>query len=113
MTYDRRSLTNEDIGIRAFQLRKATAVERSMQRLRHGLKNEWSQITSAEIEEIEWVFGELWAYLSRAEWSELRFGHLHMSDLTAILNLGRELRGRSRNTVDILTDVAHTIRARS
>lgn len=105
MPMRRPSVTNEDIGMRAFQIRKAKAVERAMDRIRHSHKREWHSITSAQVEEIEWVLGELWAYVARDEWNDLRFGHLDIPDLHEILKLGRELRQHSRNAVEILMDV--------
>lgn len=105
MPMRRPSVTNEDIGMRAFQIRKAKAVERAMERVRHSRKKEWHLITSAQVEEIEWVLGELWAYVARDEWNDLRFGYLTMSDLHEILGLGRELRQHTRNAVEILMEV--------
>jgi len=105
MPMRRHGVTNEDIGMRAFQIRKAKAVERAMDRIRHSHKNEWHSMTSSQVEEIEWVLGELWAYVARDEWNDLRFGHLDIPDLHEILKLGRELRQHSRNAVEILMDV--------
>ena len=112
MTTQRPDVTDEDIGMRTFQLRKAKAVERAVERMRQGLKQEWSGLTTHEIEEIEWMLGELWAYVARAEWDELRFGHLSMHDLRQILHHGRDLRKHTRNAVDILTDVADLVKAK-
>ncbi len=95
--------------MRTFHLRKAKAVERAMERLRHGLKDEWPQLSNSDIEELEWILGELWAYIARAQWDDLRFGHLAMHDLRRILLFGRELRRHSRNAVDVLNDVAQVV----
>lgn len=113
MSVNRPDISDEDIGMRAFQLRKAKAVERAIERLRHTLRHEWASLTGAEIEELEWVLGELWAYVARNEWENLRFGLLTMADVHAILKLGRELRKHSRNAVEVLTDVDVLIRSRS
>ncbi len=106
---NRPDVTDEDLGMRTFHLRKAKAVERAMDRLRQGLKAEWPQLNNSDIEELEWILGELWAYIARAQWDDLRFGHLAMHDLRNILLLGRELRKHSRNAVDILNDVAQVV----
>ncbi len=113
MSVNRPDVTDEDIGMRAFQLRKAKVVERAIERLRHALKQDWPSLTGAEIEELEWVLGELWAYVARNEWDSLRFGLLTMTDVRTILKFGRELRKHSRNAVEVLTDVDVLIRARS
>ncbi|MDP2402181.1 MAG: hypothetical protein Q8M66_09390 [Actinomycetota bacterium] len=112
MSVNRPDVTDEDIGMRAFQIRKAKAVERATERIRHALKQDWPSLTSPEIEELEWVLGELWAYIARDDWDSLRFGLLSMLDLRKILKLGRELRKHSRNAVEVLTDVGQIIRER-
>jgi hypothetical protein len=113
MTSQRPDVTDEDLGIRTHKLRQAQAVQREMERVRHGLKREWASLTDREIEEFEWVLGELWAYASRDEWSALRFGHLQMIDVRKMLLFGRELRRHTRNAVDILNDVREVVAARA
>lgn len=109
---NRPDVTDEDIGMRTFQLRKAKAVERAVDRLRQGLKTGWQDLTTHEIEELEWILGELWAYIARNDWDNLRFGLLSMHEVRVILGFGGELRKHSRNAVEILTDVSEVVRAK-
>ena len=109
---NRPDITDEDIGMRTFQIKKARAVERAVERLRAGLKDDWAKFTIREIEELEWILGELWAYIARADWQDLRFGNLKMHDIHVILGYGRELRKHSRNAVDILNDTAKVVRSK-
>ncbi len=108
----RPDVTDEDLGMRTFNLRKAKAVERVMDRIRHTLKDDWSQLTSHEVEELEWALGELWAYIAREEWSNLHFGKLTMHDLREILTHARDLRKHTRNAVDVLRDISEIVAAR-
>ena len=109
--YDRRpDVTDEDLGIRAFQLKKAKAAERAIERLRHGMGERWRDLKDSEIEEIEWVLGELWAYLPRDQWDGLAFGHLNIGHLVRIMTLGSELRRNARPSTDILRDVEGVVR---
>jgi len=110
MGMNRPDVTDEDIGMRTFQMRKARAVERAMDRLRHTLKAEWSSLENSEIEELDWILGELWAYVARGDWDRLHFGRLTMHDVRTILKHGRDLRKHSRNAVDILNDVGTIVR---
>jgi hypothetical protein len=105
-------VSDEEIGMRTFQMRKARAVERAMERVRQGVKADFSKFTNAEIEAIGFVFGELWAYIAHAEWEELKFSTLSVTDLRRILNLGRELVNHTRNSVDVLKDVDDLIVAK-
>lgn len=105
-------VTDEDIGIRAFQIKKAKAVERAVERLRRGLGDGWKDLTSEEIDELEWVYGELWAYLARDEWDQLAFGHLTTSDVIKTLTLGSQMRRHARSSIDVLREVEALIRAK-
>ena len=112
MSMNRPDVSDEDIGMRAFQIKKAKAVERAIQRLRQGLKSEWAQLTSHQVEELEWILGELWAYAARNEWQDLHFSKLTMHDVRTILGYGRELRKHTRNAVDVLNDVAEIVKSK-
>ncbi len=105
----RPDVTDEDLGIRTHKLRQAQAVQREIERVRHGLKRDWATLTDHEIEEFEWVLGELWAYTPREEWEDLAFGLLQMHDVRKMLLFGRELRKHSRNAVDVLADIKKVV----
>ncbi len=104
-------VTDEDLGIRAFQIKKAKAVERAVERIRHGLGPAWKELNDDEIEELEWVLGELWAYVARHDWDELQFSGLMLGDVIKILTLGSQLRRHARNSIDILREVNDVIAA--
>jgi hypothetical protein len=104
-------VSDEDLGIRAFKVKKAKAVERAIERIRHGLGASWKELNSEEIEELEWVLGELWAYVDRSDWDQLSFGRIGMGDVIKILTFGSQLRRHARGSVDILRDVDGVIRS--
>lgn len=112
MNNQRPDVTDEEIGMRTFQIRKARAVERAMERMRQGLKSEWSLLTLAESEALGWVLGEVWAYVARAEWEDLHFSLLKTEDLREILGYAREIANHERNSVDILQDVYQVVVAK-
>lgn len=105
-------VSDEEIGMRTFQLRKAQAVERSTERIRQGLGTEWSKFTAPEIEAIGFVLGELWAYIAHSEWDHLHFSLLSITDTRRLLNFARELVNHTRNSVEVLQDVNEMIVAK-
>ena len=105
MNNEHPDVSDEEIGMRTFQMRKARAVEHAMERVRKGLSSEWAKFSNAEIESLGFVFGELWAYIAHAEWEELKFSTLTVTDVRRILNYSRELVNHTRNSVDVLQDV--------
>ena len=105
----RPDVSDEEIGMRTFQIRKAQAVERAVERLRKGLGDEWAKFTAPEIEAIQYVLGELWAYIAHSEWDDLKFSTLGVTDARRLLNFARELLNHKRNSVDVLMDVHEVI----
>jgi hypothetical protein len=112
MSGNRPDVTDEEIGMRAFHLRKARAVERAMERLRQGLKADYASLSHSELETLGWVFGELWAYVARADWDELHFSKLTLADATTVISYAREIADHTRNSVDVLQDVRELIEAK-
>jgi hypothetical protein len=106
-------VSDEDLGIRAFHIKKAKAVERAIERLRQGMGPAWQNLNDSEIEELEWVFGELWSYTARVEWDDLRFGRLSMSDVVNILTLGSQLRRHARPGVEIMHEIDVIVKEKS
>ncbi|MDO8964698.1 MAG: hypothetical protein Q7W30_09440 [Coriobacteriia bacterium] len=112
MNNQRPDVTDEEIGMRTFQIKKARAVERALERMRNGLKTDWAKFSEPEIETLQWILGEVWAYVARAEWEELHFSLLTLTDARKILNFAREITKHSRNSVDVLQDVYAVVAAK-
>ena len=98
-------VTDEEIGMRTFQIRKERAVERAMERMRQGLKDEWSNLTMTEVDALGWVLGEMWAYVAHAEWEDLHFSKLTMVDIRHLLGFARQIARHERGSVEVLHDV--------
>jgi hypothetical protein len=113
MNSNRPDLTDEDIGMRAFQLRKAKAVERAMERIRQGLKADWAMFTQRDLNDLNWILGELWAYEKRADWEDLHFSKLTAEDVQSLIADGRTLHDESHNTVEALERIGELVRSRS
>ena len=112
MNRNRPDVSDEDIGMRTFQIRKEKAVERALERLRAGLKDNWSMFTQKDLVDLDWILGELWAHENRSEWEELHFSKLSPEDVYHIIEAARELKSESRNSVETLERIATIIRAR-
>jgi hypothetical protein len=113
MQGNRPDVTDEEIGMRTFQLRKARAIERAMERLREGMKDDYASLAHAEIEALSWIFGELWAYVARTDWDDLHFSKLSIADVRTILNHAREITNHTRNSVEVLSDVYDVVVSKS
>ncbi len=112
MSTQRPDVNDEDTGRRTFQIRKARAAERGIERMRHGLGEEWTSYTQREIEELEWLLGEIWAYVTRNEWEDLHFGKVTSADTIKLLGLATQMRNHSRDTTAVLQDAVALVSAR-
>lgn len=113
MNGNRPDTTDEDIGRRAFQLRKEKATERAIERLRGGLKKNWVAFSQHDVDDLSWILGELWAFEKRLDWEDLHFSKLTLEDTQAIILVARELQENAHNSVENLEKVGDIIRARS
>ncbi len=86
-------ITDEEIGMRAFQLRKSRAVEHAMERIRQGLGTEWSSLSIKDIETLNWALGETWAHLARPAWDQIRFTSLGKEKVDRIIAIARKILG--------------------
>lgn len=113
MSRNRPDVTEETIGMRTFQLRKAKAVERATDRIRQGLQEDWGMFTQRDLADLDNLLGELWAYEKRDDWEALHFSKLTAEDIQVMLKYSRELQEEgSHNTVGTLMAVGELVRSR-
>ena len=113
MSVNRPDVTDEDIGMRAFQLRKERAIERAAERVRRGLGHEWDMLTQSEIDLFGWALGELWALEDRSDWENMHFSKLKATDVRAIIGHAKTLRDRSRPSVEVIREIEQIVAVRS
>lgn len=106
-------VTGEELGIGVSETNRAKAVERAIQLLRHGMGETWSQLTEDEIAQLEWVLGEVWEFVTRSHWDELRFGSVSLRDVVMILALGDQMREHTGSCAEILRKIDAIIVAAS
>lgn len=111
MSTNRPDYNDEDIGRRAFQIRKERAIERTLDRVRQGLKSSWGMFTHKDVEDLGWMIGELWAFEKRADWEEMHFGKLSPEEVFEIVQTARALRENPHDTVETLERVGDIVRA--
>jgi hypothetical protein len=112
MNNQRPDVTDEEIGMRTFQIRKAHAVERAIERTRQGLKADWPLLSATDVEALSSILGEVWAYVARADWADLHFSKLNIEDVREIIGHAHEIENHERNSVDVLQAVYKVILAK-
>jgi hypothetical protein len=101
----RPDITDEEIGLRSFRIRREKAVERALERLRQGLGTQWAVLSLEEVRALDWVLGELWSYVARSEWEDIPFSQLHFDDLMRVLDITAEVLSHERTAGPALDDV--------
>lgn len=108
--YEHHDVNDENLGIRAREVKKGHAAQRAMERIRHGLGDRWSELGPRETEDLGWILGEMWAVAEEDAWDALRFGSLSLGDVIAILDLGTELKRHSRGAIEVLHEALAVVR---
>jgi hypothetical protein len=103
-------VTDEDIGRRTVEIRRARAVDRALERLRKGVGASWKQFSTREIERVRWGLGELWGYIPHSDWEDIRFSSLKLAGTKELLELCTELADAHTTTV-VLDRMAGMLRA--
>lgn len=111
--YDQHDVNDETLGIRALKVKKAQAASRAIEKLRRGMAEQWSSLGDREIQDLEWVLGEMWAVSENDEWDDLRFSTLALGDVIAILDLGTHLKRHDRGGIDLLHEALGIVRSAS
>ncbi len=80
-------LTDEDVGIQAFKLRREKAVERAMEKIRRGLGKSFFQFTREDVESLEWALGECWTMVGFYDWEKITFSSLKLEEIKEIISI--------------------------
>lgn len=91
------SITDETLGIRLHEVDRQRAVERALERIRNGLKADWTYLTGDDIANLRWLLGELWSIQDRDEWEQLHFSKLEFEQVRWLAGLGDRLRRHGTN----------------
>jgi len=86
-----KDVTDEEVGMRSFQLRKGRAVERAIEKIRQNLGTHWVKLSLHDIDILQWVLGEVWAFIARAEWDNLAFSSTTLEETKKIIQLGEDI----------------------
>lgn len=84
-------ITDEEIGMRAFNIRKEKAVERAIQKVRYGLGDNWKTLEMPEREMLNWGLGETWACIARTKWDKIYFSSMNLANAKDIIEISKKI----------------------
>jgi len=84
-------ISDEEIGMRSFQLKKGKAVELAVEKMRYKLGDDWGELAAGEIELLEWALGDVWAFIARGEWDQIAFSELTLDDVFKIVGIAKQI----------------------
>ena len=64
---------DEEVGRRLFQIHREKAVEVALEKIRRKMPAEWKSFTSADIDVLKQILGEVWVCIKRSEWDRHLF----------------------------------------
>lgn len=104
-----RRVDDESLGIRLHEVNRQRAVDRALERLRHGLRADWYYLTSDDHTNLRWVLGQLWSVTSREDWDAFHFSKLDLEDVRHLVGLGDRLRRHGTSKMEALECAAELI----
>lgn len=108
-----RSIDDESLGIRLHQVNRERAVDRAVERLRHGLRADWHYLTAEDHANLRWIIGELWATTSRDDWEGLHFSKLGFEQARRLAGVGDRMRRHGTSTSAYLQSASEMVREAS
>lgn len=80
--------TDEELGIESYHIKRQQAVERAMEKARLAIPNAWTELSSADLEIINWILGEVWSYAGRKQWDATRYSEMTVPALVKLIQIG-------------------------
>ena len=109
----RRTIDNESLGIRLHEVNRQRAVDRAIDRMRHGLHADWHYLTADDHVNLRWVLGELWATSNRDHWEQYHFSKLDFDQARRLATMGDRMRRRHTQGITSLESAAELVRMAS
>jgi len=82
---------DEEVGRRLFQIHKEKAVEVALEKIRRTMPSEWKSFTSADIDVLKQIFGDVWVCIKRSEWDSISFSKMTPKDLQEIIDIAHQV----------------------
>lgn len=106
----RPAVSDESLGMRLHDVNRQRAVDRAIERLRHGLHADWHYLTSDDHAHLRWVLGQLWSTTSRQEWDSFHFSKLSFDQARRLVMLSARMRSQHARGMSSMDMVAEVVR---
>ena len=90
------NVTDEELGIKSFHIRRDRAVEQSIEKIRQKLGNDWLILTFKDTQTLHWILGEIWSFIAHDNWDKILFSEIEFKDIKKILNISEEIMQRKK-----------------
>lgn len=106
----RPTVDDESLGIRLHEVNRQRAIDRSVERLRHGLRADWHYLTADDHQNLRWILGEMWSVTGRDEWDSLHFSKLGLEQVRRLATMGDRLHRHGDNKMLALSSASAIVR---
>ncbi len=105
-------ITDEEVGMETFHLRKRKGVERAIEKIRNGLKKDFLKLSQDEIKILEWALGETWTLMGFYEWERIAFSTLSLEEVDKIISIAREIISHKKPGIRGLEEIHSLLKAK-
>lgn len=84
-------VNDESLGLASFDLRRRTAVERALAKIRHHLGDDWVALSAEEISLLGWLLAEMWSSMDFAAWEQVALNEITLAKIDTLEELARKM----------------------
>ena len=104
-------INDEEVGASTFKMKKEQAVERMTAKIRHHLGRDWLRLREDEIELLEMLLGECWAFFDFARWDQINISAITFDRIENILETGRAMTRGKKSPHSCYLEIGELLRA--
>jgi hypothetical protein len=87
----KQKIDDEELGIESYHVKRQQAVERAMEKARRAIPDTWKQLSQNDLEVLNWILGEIWAFSGRAQWDEINFSCMTLPAIVKVIQVGDQV----------------------
>jgi hypothetical protein len=87
----KQKIDDEELGIESYHVKRQQAVERAMEKARRAIPDMWKQLSQNDLEVLNWILGEVWAFSGRTQWDEIAFSGMTLPALVKMIQIGDQV----------------------
>ncbi len=105
----KQKIDDEELGIGSYHIKRQQAVERAMEKARGSVPDAWKELSQHDLEVLNWVLGEVWAFSGRQQWDAIAFSGMTLPALVKVIQIGDQVVHREKEGQSGFSEAANIL----